>query len=116
MRCPSLDGVIMLGLMPVMGPAQMDRAFGGLQTGRDMVREEMVEGIGVLFDQLNNLSDCYNKPLIVASEPMAFGSQFARKIAHAISDRNTICYEMPHQAAAVFARLAQYSEYRNQEQ
>lgn len=116
MRCPLVDGVIMLGLMPIMGPAQMDRAFSGLQTGRDMVREEMVEGIGVLFDRLNNLSDCYNKPLIVASEPMAFGSQFARKIAHAISDRNTICYEMPHQAAMVFARLAQYSEYRNHEQ
>jgi hypothetical protein len=46
---------------------------------------------------------------------MAFGSQFARKIAHAIADRNTICYEMPHQAAAVFARLAQYSEYQNRE-
>jgi len=116
MRCPVVDGVIMLGLMPILGPAQMDRAFSDLQTGRDVVREEMVEATGVLFDQLNNLSDHYNKPLIVASEPMAFGSQFARKIAHAIADRNTICYEMPHQAAAVFARLAQYSEYQNQEQ
>jgi acyl-CoA synthetase (NDP forming) len=116
MRCPVVDGVIMLGLMPVLGPAQMDRAFSDLQTGREMVRGEIAEATGVLFDQLNNLSDCYNKPLIVASEPMAFGSQFARKIAHAIADRNTVCYEMPHQAAAVFARLAQYSEYRNQEQ
>jgi len=75
----------------------------------------MVEATGVLFDQLNNLSDRYNKPLIVASEPMAFGSQFARKIAHAIADRNAICYEMPHQAAAAFASLAQYSEYQNQD-
>jgi hypothetical protein len=111
-----VDGVIMLGLMPVMGPAQMDRAFSNMQTGRDMVRGEIVEATGVLFDQLNNLSDRYDKPLVVASEPMAFGSQFARKIAHAIADRNTVCYEMPHQAAAVFARLAQYSEYRNHEQ
>jgi acetyltransferase len=116
MRCPMVDGVIMLELMPILGPALMDRAFSNLQTGRDMVGEEMVGATGVLFDQLNNLSDRYNKPLIVASEAMAFGSQFARKIAHAIADRNTVCYEMPHQAAAAFARLAQYSEYRSQEQ
>jgi acyl-CoA synthetase (NDP forming) len=115
MSCPVVDGVIMLGLMPILGPAQMDRAFSNMQTERNMVRGEIVEATGALFDQLNNLSDRYNKPLIVASEPMAFGSQFARRIAHAIADRNTMCYEMPHQAAAVFARLAQYSEYLNQD-
>ena len=116
MRCSVVDGVIMLGLMPALDPAQMDRAFNNQQIRRDMVREVIVEATGVLFDQLNDLSDRYHKPVIVASEPIAFGAQFARKIAHAIADRNTVCYEMPHQAAAVFARLVQYSEYRNQEQ
>ncbi len=114
LRCPVVDGVIMLGLMPVMNPGQFGRRSEG--DDKDQVRDAMVTGAAQTIDRLIEMSDRYGKPLIIASEPLGFGSAVNRRIAHAIADRHTVCYEMPHQAAEVFARLVQYGEYRRQEE
>ncbi len=114
LRCPVVDGVIMLGLMPVMNPGQFGRRSEG--DDKDATRDAMVAGAARTIDRLVEMSDRYGKPLVIASEPLGFGSQVNRRIAHAIADRNTVCYEMPHQSAAVFAKLLQYSEYLQQEQ
>lgn len=110
LRCPVVDGVIMLGLMLVMNPGQFGRRSEGDE--RDQVRDAMVAGAAQTIDRLVELSDRYGKPLVIASEPVGFGSQVNRRIAHAVADRNTVVYEMPHQAASVFAKLLQYSKYR----
>ncbi len=112
LRCPAVDGVIMLGLMPILAPGQFRRPSEGDE--KEQMREAMVSGAAELFDRLNELSDRYNKPVVVASEPFGFGAALNRRITHAIADRNSVYYEMPHQAASVFAKLVQYGEYRRQ--
>lgn len=114
LRCPVVDGVIMLGLMPAMQPEQFrfQRTEGDQ---KEQIREAMVATAANVFDRLNAMSDRYGKPVVVASEPLGFGAAVNRKITHAIADRNSVCYEMPHQAASVFAKLLQYSEYKRQE-
>jgi acyl-CoA synthetase (NDP forming) len=112
LRCPVVDGVIMLGLMPILAPGQFRRPSEGDE--KEQMRDAMVSGAAELFDRLNELSDRYDKPVVVASEPFGFGAALNRRITHAIADRNSVYYEMPHQAASVFAKLVQYGEYRRQ--
>ncbi len=112
LRCPVVDGVIMLGLMPALPLEQFSPA--AKEDERERLREALVSAIASIFDKLNELTDKYKKPTIVASEPMAFSASLAKKIIRALADRNSVCYDMPHQAAAAFANLARYSEYLNQ--
>ena len=113
LRCPVVDGVIFLGLMPALPMDQF--ALAAQESGRDHLRDLVVSGVGGIFDKFNELSDKYKKPIIVASEPMAFAADMARKIARALADRNSVCYDMPHQAATAFSNLARYSEYLDQD-
>jgi acyl-CoA synthetase (NDP forming) len=112
LRCPVVDGVIMLGLMPALPPGQISKA--AKEDERDRMRESLLTAIAQIFDQLNELSKKYDKPTIVASEPLAFGAALASRIIHTLAERNSVCYDMPHQAAAAMANLAWYSRYLRQ--
>ncbi len=112
LRCPVVDGVIMLGLMPALPPEQLSKA--AKEDEREHLREILLATIAQVFDQLNELSKKYDKPTIVASEPLAFGATLAHKITRILAQRNSVCYDMPHQAAAAMANLAWYSEYLKQ--
>ncbi|UCH50692.1 MAG: CoA-binding protein, partial [Chloroflexota bacterium] len=112
LRCSVVDGVIFLGLMPALPMEQF--ALAAQQSDRERLREVLVSGIGGLFDTFHELSDKYKKPIIVASEPMAFAANVTRKINQALADRSSVSYDMPHKAAIAFANLVNYSEYLNQ--
>jgi acyl-CoA synthetase (NDP forming) len=112
LRCPVVDGVIMLGLMPALPPEQVSKA--AKEDERERMREMLLATIAQIFDKLNELAKKYDKPTIVASELLAFGAAFAHKITRILAQRNSICYDMPHQAAAAMANLAYYSEYLRQ--
>lgn len=112
LRCPVVDGVIMLGLIPALPPEQLARA--AKQEERERLREVLLESVVQVFDKLKELTAKYAKPLIVASEPLAFGATMARKVTHILAERNAVCYDMPHQAAVAMANLARYGEYLRQ--
>jgi len=112
LRCPAVDGVIFLGLMPALPMQQF--ALAAQKNDRERLREVLVSGIAGIFDKFHELSDKYKKPIIVASEPMAFAANLTREIVRTLADMNSVCYDMPHKAATAFANLAKYSEYLNQ--
>lgn len=112
LRCPIVDGVIMLGLMPAMPQEELSKA--AKEDEREHLRELLLTRIAQVFDKLNELTEKYDKPAIVASEPLAFGAALEHKITRILAQKNSVCYDMPHQAAVAMANLAWYSEYIRQ--
>ena len=112
LRSPVVDGVIFLGIMPALPMEQFSRAAKIEE--RDHLRDAILSAIIKIFDTLKELTDKYNKPIVVGSEPIAFGADLANKIIRSLADRNCVSYDMPHKAAAAFAYLAKYGEYLNQ--
>jgi len=112
LRSPAVDGVIFLGIMPALPMEQFSRAR--MLEERDRMREAMLSGIIKIFERLKEMSAKYDKPIVVGSEPIAFGAELATKIIRSLADRNCVSYDMPHKPAAAFASLAKYAEYLNQ--
>jgi acyl-CoA synthetase (NDP forming) len=112
LRSPAVDGVIFLGIMPALPMEQFRRAVKTEE--KDRTREAILSAIIKIFDTLKELTAKYDKPIVVGSEPIAFGAGLAKKTIRALADRNSVCYDMPHKAAAAFANLAKYAEYLNQ--
>jgi len=112
LRSPAVDGVIFLGIMPALPMEQFSRA--AKLEDRDRMRDAILSAIISVFDKLKVLTDKYNKPIVVGSEPIAFGASLAKKIIRSLANRNCVSYDMPHKAAAAFAYLARYGEYLNQ--
>jgi len=115
LRCPVVDGIITLGLMP---PLRRDQMAAFFNVGRDVqVSKEFVTSIlGSMLDAVNGLSDQYGKPVVIAWRQADFGGLAAEEVTRILAERNSICYELPHQAAEVFARLVEYGEYRHREE
>lgn len=114
LRCPVVDGVIALGLMPPLRRDQL-AAFFNLDHDAQVTKEFVSSILAATLDALNGLSDQYGKPVVIAWRQADFGGLGAEEITRILAERNSICYELPHQAAAVFARLVEYGEYRNRE-
>jgi acyl-CoA synthetase (NDP forming) len=112
LRSPVVDGVIFLGIMPALPMEQFSLA--AKLEDRDRMRDAILSAIITVFDKLKELTDKYDKPIVVGSEPIAFGADLANKIIRALADRNCVSYDMPHKAAAAFAYLAKYGEFLNQ--
>jgi acyl-CoA synthetase (NDP forming) len=112
LRSPAVDGVIFLGIMPAL-PMGEFRRITRLED-RDNMREVILSAIINVFDRLKEMTAKYDKPIVVGSEPIAFGAALSRKIIRSLADRNCISYDMPHKPAAAFASLANYAEYLNQ--
>jgi acyl-CoA synthetase (NDP forming) len=112
LRSPAVDGVIFLGIMPAL-PMEQFRREAKLDE-RDRLREAILEGIIKIFDSLKELTAKYGKPIVVGSEPIAFGAGLAKKIIRSLAERNAVCYDLPHKPATAFASLAKYAEYLNQ--
>ncbi|MDY6907573.1 MAG: CoA-binding protein [Chloroflexota bacterium] len=104
MRCPEIDGVICLGLRGSPAPAQTgDRPPSLLSM--------MTSTSGDMFNDVLQMMDRYQKPIILASDT-AFGDvDMSRDLATVLGEKQMICYSLPDQAAAAFASLAQYGEY-----
>jgi hypothetical protein len=105
LRCPVVDGVIMLGLMPALSLEPFSKSAS--EDVREQLREAILAGITRIFGRLNGLAQRYNRPTIVASEPLAFGASLADRIIRILVERNSVCYDMPYQETTAFASLAQ---------
>jgi acyl-CoA synthetase (NDP forming) len=113
LRSPAVDGVIFLGIMPALPMEHFRRATK--TDDKDHMREAILSAIINIFERLKEMSARYGKPVVVGSEPIAFGAQLSTKIIRSLADINSVCYDMPHKPAAAFASLAKYGEYLNQD-
>jgi len=111
LRSRAVDGVIFLGIMPAL---PMDQFRKAMRTDeKDRLREAILEAIIHVFDRLKEMTAKYDKPVVVGSEPIAFGQALSTKIIRALAERNAVSYDMPHKPADAFASLANYAEYLN---
>lgn len=114
LRCPVVDGVILLGLMPPVRRDQMASIFDPAQDGQEM-KEFIASMLASVLDTLKELRERYQKPIVLASPQLDFGALTAQETVRILAEHNSTCFELPDRAAAAFTRLVQYSEYRNQE-
>ena len=109
LRCAVVDSAILLSLMLALPVRRLRRATS--EDEREHWEETMLSAIGDTFGQLNELTERYQKPVIVASELAFTDASFEMKMTYALGERNCVCYTLPHQAAMVVANLVRYSEY-----
>ncbi len=106
---PSVDAVMMLSIMPVLGMKRLS-AFVD-ETTKENWGNEMVQAVVNAMEHFNRLADNHQKPVIVASEHMFADAIQETRISYNLGQHSTVCYHMPHQAAAALAGLASYGEY-----
>jgi acetyltransferase len=109
LRCPNVDGVILLGLSGPM-PSQADFLSVDIQKRREMM-DKVLDDIAGVFDRYNDMADSYGKPIIVAAEPPFAGGYRESKMLRKIGERGGVCYSLPEHAALVFSSVAGYAEY-----
>ena len=114
MRCPVVDGIIMLEIMPAL-PQEVFSSSYVNEEGEDHKQKTILMSSLQLFDQLDKLTKRYRKPTIVASEPPFPNTSFAAEFIYTLGQNNFVCHSKPHQAAAAFASLAKYNEYLKHE-
>ena len=112
LKSPSVDGVIFLGIMPALPMEQFRRVTK--PDDMEVMREAILNAIVGIFDRLKEMSARHDKPIVVGSEPIAFGAKLSGKIIRSLADKNAVSYDMPHKPADAFAALANYAEYLKQ--
>jgi acyl-CoA synthetase (NDP forming) len=109
LRCPKLDGVILLGIMAALPVELLPRS-----ASQDFIKrrtEAMLQMIIDVYDQFMGLADRYQKPVVVGTEfPFAIGD-LENRMASMLGEKGYICYHSPDDAALVMASLASYAEY-----
>jgi len=109
LRCPSVDGVIMMSIMPALRLERL--SVSADEADRQRWANNLVRAVVSVIERFTNLADRYQKPVIVASEQMFADAIQETKIIYALGRQNLMCYHMPHQAAVVLSGLASYREY-----
>jgi acyl-CoA synthetase (NDP forming) len=109
LRCPIVDGVMMMSIMPALGLKRLTAAAD--EAEREHWQERAVLAVVKAVDQFNNLAQKYNKPVVVATEHMLSDAVQETRIIHALGQHNSICHQSPHQAAAAYNALVSYGEY-----
>jgi len=109
LRCPKLDGVILLGIMAALPvellPQSASQDF--IKRRSDTMLQIMID----VYDQFMGLADRYQKPVVIGTEfPFAIGD-VESQMASVLGEKGYICYSNPDDAALVMASLASYAEY-----
>ncbi|MBN1613534.1 MAG: CoA-binding protein [Deltaproteobacteria bacterium] len=109
LRCPVIDGVIVLGIMPALPFEPMPRVL--TQEYIDRRIASMIKVIVEIYDQFTEMARRYGKPVIVSSEmPFSVGD-FESRLSIALGGRGCACYPAPEDAALVMAGLHRYARY-----
>jgi acyl-CoA synthetase (NDP forming) len=109
LRCPAVDGVIMMSIMPALRLERLRPPADGAERRR--WGDNLVKAVVDVLERFGRLADAYQKPVVVASEQMFADAFQEAKIIQALGQRSLACYHMPHQAAAVLFGLANYGDY-----
>jgi acyl-CoA synthetase (NDP forming) len=110
LRCPGLDGVIVLGIMAAL-PMRPLPPSASPEAVEKQIRE-LIEGIKKVFADFMGLADQYDKPVIIASEFPVSTVDLESRVAQALGQDGYVCYFTPEDAATVMAGLAKYAAYR----
>ncbi|MBN1383138.1 MAG: CoA-binding protein [Deltaproteobacteria bacterium] len=111
LRCPSVDAAMMMSIMPALKVQRLAPDAGEAEKRR--WENEMTPAVVSVMESFNQLAEKYQKPVIVASEHLFASADVETRILHALGKNNSICYPMPHDAAAVLNALVKYSEFLN---
>lgn len=106
---PVVDGVLVLGIMTAL-PGSFS-VFSG-DPARQGGEENLIQGVVGVLEEFNGLAAKYGKPVLVASEQIFADGPLETRITHALGQKESICYPLPHQPAAVFAGLVHYAANR----
>ena len=104
------DSVLTLGV-PFPQVARM--ALPTNDEERKQVFQYVVEAYTRSFQQMKDISQKYNKPVIVAAELPAPRAERSidQDILRSLSKHNMVCYSMPDDAAKVLNAMARYGEF-----
>ena len=109
LRCPKVDGVILLGIMAALPVELLPRS-----ATQDVIKrrsDAMLQIIIDVYDQFMGLADRYQKPVVIGTEfPFAIGD-VESQMASMLGEKGYIYYSNPDDAALVMASLASYAEY-----
>ena len=109
MQCPSVNSLMFLSMMPAMRIKTFD--IPTEEEERTRYGDVLLKAVAGAMDELNNLIEKYNKPLVVATEHMFATNIEEARIPYLLGQHNATCYYMPHEAARVLQALVGYSEY-----
>ena len=109
LRCPALDGILLLGIMPAL-PLDPLPSSAGPEAVEERCRI-LLETIGEVFDKFMGLAHHYQKPVIIASELPFSVESLEHRMTLMLGQRGYVCYPGPEDAAIVMASLAVYAEY-----
>lgn len=102
------DSVISLGL-PVPNMARL------LNIGDEEVRKQRrlatIDYYEKMFRRMKEISERYDKPVVVATWLQISGPDMEREIMHRLAAINAVCYSMPDEAAMVLSAMVRYREY-----
>jgi len=110
--CPVVDGLIFIGIHLALHPLTPSALMTPEE--RQKAREAEPEITAGIFNRLDKMVGKHGKPIIAASDPNTIHSGLIQQINLALAMDNHVCYRYPHQAASVFATLAEYGEYLQQ--
>jgi hypothetical protein len=113
LRCPVADGAILLGIMPALMGALLTKGLAARTFDKETMKA-MPAAVANVFDRITELAKRNDKPVIVASDLFTDDEGLVQEINRVLAGKNHVFYALPHQAAAVFARLARYGEYLRQ--
>lgn len=109
LRCPKLDGVILLGVMAALPVVPIEPSAS--HHVMEQRTKKMLLMISDAYDKFMGLANIYQKPVIISSKfPFIFGD-LEGQMSYMLGERGYVCYPEPGDAAIVMAGLATYAEY-----
>lgn len=114
LRCPAVDGVLMMSIMPAVQKAASSPS--GNEGQKEDPKSAMIRAVVEVLERFNGLAEKYQKPVIVASEQLFADAVMETQINFALGRKMAVCHQMPHQAALVFQALSHYSDYRRRKE
>jgi acyl-CoA synthetase (NDP forming) len=112
LRCPAVDGVVLLGIMPAI-PLRPLPASAGAEAVAERIQAIVRIAVEV-FDGLMELADRHEKPVVIGSEIFPAGD-LETQLAEALGSRGYVCYPKPEDAVAVMAALVESGRRRRRE-
>lgn len=113
LRCSVVDGVILLGLLNFM-PLLLGPSLSASAEEKEQRGKAISAIMDNAMDKIAELAKKYDKPVITASDFPTLTASFIQEINQTLAQKNHVFYTLPHQAASVFASLANYGKYRQQ--
>lgn len=113
LRCPTLDGIILLGIMPALPFKPLAPSTSPEVVERRL--RNLLNAIRDVFEKFMGLAHHHQKPVIIGSELPFSVENLENRMALMLGQMGYACYPNPEDTAVVMAGLASYAEYLRME-